>query len=639
MHSARQSRRLTFLGVTKFIPTIHAATILLCAVFITTACTNLTDRFAPKINTASEQRVIRGKVLDIKGNPITGARVQEFLLTSSNKTGQFNAEAESIADGTFVLNAPAIDASQRVYWMVIKPGKSMDVITGSGSPQQLRFVLGQAGTISGTVKDSEGKPISGAHVKPTYFEQEHGSMSHETILSGIPGLEITTDASGRFSLENLPVGTSPHFRVDAKGYATYMWYGRSNVPVANLDIVLERVSRWVSIKGTLRHEKTGAPGVGVQIEVERAGPDHKARSYSEEAKLGVEAAITTTDTNGAFVFERLWPGDYAVRYFYSGDFQGACISLHTNKVRTNSYLPGAFTGPIIPPADITVPTDRPLELNLKWTDGAVIRGRIIDSKTKKPVANVQVECFDDGRNINTRSDTQGKFQMHALPGVFPLTIYAGPPYQTIRTNLVLSGRTMNLGNIALSKPPVNEILVVDIDGKPVPNASIFREMFVNALAITDAQGRAQLTDSVETELAPHPYPWYEVRSENSELAGYFLYPKKDRTNVTWVVRKCSSLTGELRTPEGAPAVGVRLYLERTTQAPENHSTVSGESRTKTDAQGRFKMDELVPGTDYCVVVSGEVEFQSCRPFHRVIYESGTNIVMEPVTLTRKSVLR
>jgi hypothetical protein len=175
---------------------------------------------------------------------------------------------------------------------------------------------------------------------------------------------------------------------------------------------------------------------------------------------------------------------------------------------------------------------------------------------------------------------------------------------------------------------------MDLAGKPVPNASVQRQLFGSVLAITDEQGRAQLTDSLDrpTEL----YPWYEVRSENRELAGYFLYPRKDRTNATWFVKQVSTLTGELRTPEGNPAVGVTIYLERTTKAPEKNDITYSERRIKTDAQGRFKIDDLVPGMEYCIVVSDQNEFRSCRPFHRVINESGTNIVLEPVTLERKS---
>jgi hypothetical protein len=161
---------------------------------------------------------ITGRIVDGRKQPLAGAHVRASLqftmLALATPGGYFNAvyggqaerftasaepdgrfEISGLCKGTYVLRATA-------------PGRAWSerkVFIGPDSqPEPVEFVLSRGDSISGVVRDPEGKPIEGATVTPTARHHYDGDTLRYITYGGPD--EVKTDDAGKFRFSGLQEG-------------------------------------------------------------------------------------------------------------------------------------------------------------------------------------------------------------------------------------------------------------------------------------------------------------------------------------------------------------------------------------------------------------------------------------------------
>ncbi len=184
---------------------------------------------------------IEGKVVDVNGRPLPEIRVLPRREPSSRVGAADSAFTNAIGE----FSAGPVAGGK--YRMVMRPkeempnigrheGELVKVATGERLTG-LVLVYDRSGSISGTVRDQDGQPITGARVSAASAE------------------DVETDAEGRYSLSNL----SPKLytvNVHAAGYVQSSMLGVS-VGTERADFVLENSEYTVS--GRVVDARTGAP--------------------------------------------------------------------------------------------------------------------------------------------------------------------------------------------------------------------------------------------------------------------------------------------------------------------------------------------------------------------------------------------
>jgi N-acetylneuraminic acid mutarotase len=134
--------------------------------------------------TAAPTGTLEGTVTDsVTNQPIEGATIQVTPLGASTTTG---------VDGHYTLLLPVdtYDVTASAFGYQTQTATGVDVTEGNTTTQDFALVAAPNHTVSGNVRDADGNPLANATV---------------TIL-GTPIPSATTDATGAYSIPNVPEG-------------------------------------------------------------------------------------------------------------------------------------------------------------------------------------------------------------------------------------------------------------------------------------------------------------------------------------------------------------------------------------------------------------------------------------------------
>jgi len=149
--------------------------------------------------------IVRGLVMYPDGRNASGATVR--VVPHGLRPGPQNPDApkrETVTDAQGRFTVEGLPMGAQLVWAWTKDG-SADVWAypvGGNPVVDVTLELEPAGSISGTVRDANGRPVAGARVYP------HLRQSAESPLEdGWAGLfAAKTDDSGRFTLDALQAG-------------------------------------------------------------------------------------------------------------------------------------------------------------------------------------------------------------------------------------------------------------------------------------------------------------------------------------------------------------------------------------------------------------------------------------------------
>ncbi len=414
----------------------------------------------------------RGRVVTRRGEPVAAAAV-DLRSRGKGVIEQRSVRAES--DGAFAF-AGLRGGSYTAHVSTdlgVEPedGYPIEVPTDGMATKDL--IIDDAGTIQGTVRDARGAPVSGLDA----FADPHGAHAYgeHRAVAANGTFEIRGLAAGKYRVtvrreydELRKPGTTDD---DTQGELVTVTAGKTTTVALVVESQTGRISGRVV-------DADGAPVPDAYLVTAREGDSAAARSAVGDTRWGDERpALTSPD--GTFVIGGLTPGAYVVRAYRRGGGEaiaehvqvGSSVELRiargssiagvavradggfddvleiklaqpkTGFRREESWFrsKGAFAVDDLPPGDYVVTAVTPSgtrQISLSLAAGErktgvrielaatiQITGRVVDGRTKQPVAGIQVQArgantaSNDAHEIGTTTDATGRFRVeNVIPG-------------------------------------------------------------------------------------------------------------------------------------------------------------------------------------------------------------------------------
>ncbi len=529
----------------------------------------------------AEEVQFEGKVVDVQGAPVTGAKVTCFSLeykpTASDYDIASQTSVESDEAGKYVFT---VDTAPSAYTIcvIIAEKKGFGLGWANRYSQQEfagQITLAPAGKIGGVVLDQSGAPVSGAEVRVAAAAEK----AQERYLVDVkkPGFLTTqTDAAGAFAFNQLPENAGVMFQVSKPGKGTVLTYnpeapglGALQYSVGQTDIKITLPDESV-IEGKVIEKATGNPVPGI----------HLVTISQTTLRLGKEPAVSAAD--GSFRIDGLCAGSYSVTAVFEKTelapwiTKGAKVELASGEVKKD--------------IEIALETGAVLEVTVTEEDG----------RTPIEGANVLVRGKDSGEYRRAVSDKLGKVRMRLVAGDYQLQLYK----QGMKTGdqqqfTIETGQTMQLSASMTGMPKVTG-QVLDPQGQPLADARIVI-MPGHQTAKSDAQGNYSVAwDS--TSWGPDTTWCLVARHEEKGLAfSEILEP--DTKTMTVKMETGWILTGTIVDAEGKPIEKANPMLML--RAGNWGSTLSPQSEDRTDAEGRFTIRAIPPQRQYYLYARAE----------------------------------
>ena len=600
---------------------------------------------------------LTGRVL-YEGEPVPGAdiyRIDQWYPGWTRAKDTTMRIAVSGPDGMFTFPAVMRDGKFEgaVHLAALAEGRMVGffIFRRDVNPDSITVTMYSLLPISGIVRDTAGWPVPGAEVYAwSIFDYERGYGT--TDLSGaLPGTTTTTDSLGGFRLVTVPEGAKAGIEVSAKGFAA----SATEVTAGSDDaaIVLVPESR---IAGKVVRSPTGKPVEGVTV-IARGNNTDFGISDTKEAITGrngeymiegiapgmyylyliyrggepqvlappfmnVAVPLNGTKKNVDFrvvsgvpvsgrvteqgtgdplkgVYVNAWQiiSDVSQSYDSVIRFQSGYAVTDSTGCYTLRVLPGEVELSARPPEGfyrdiqlrkLSIEDGKPLtDINLRLDRGIEARGTLL-MPDGAPARDVGVS---DGYQMHMKTDERGRFIISGLLQGHEYTFYAFS--RDGAHNAVFTVKAEPGAEVTVTLHPQRFITVsgtvVGHDGAPASGIPVDLKLagglvsdYRKSAAVTDSNGAFTITDfpaemtfrlSIRNDLAVSP------NFKAVESAGPFriVLPRADR----WI-------EGRVLDGSGAPLPGVTV---------ETWSERSGHRETKTDVEGRYRLDSLVGETE------------------------------------------
>jgi len=516
---------------------------------------------------------VRGRVLDANGAPLAGTvsafredafRLKPFRLAEAEPVAAF--AATTAASGGYAL---ALPGAGRYRLRAFAPGFLPEDEAARDYDQSrdgLDFYLLPAAEITGVVVDPENAPVAGARVSAARFGPGDAT-------------DVRSAEDGSFAL---PVrrGGTVQVVVRASGFAPY-FESSVRAPSPPLHVVLER---GVTVRLRAVERVTRRPAGGARVVLFYRGARREG----------------ATDERGEVAFElvptRASQGWGSQRVLYVG---------------------GAPWAPAKIDASEREPTDGLLDLgDIELQRGGIVRGRVLEAKTKQPIAGAHVLAFAGSDWMltmavapKTVSGDDGSYELRGVPVERSALLASHEGYVTNRnvrdlfvgmrrgSSLFEEGRAEAVHDLELEPAIAVSGVVLAPDGEPAPDARVARSNWSNPFGnlvpalpgetSTDALGRFRLRGVRSGErvklLATHrefgAAPEADVVAGSAEPVVLRLAPPQ-------------RVVGRVVDADGAAIEGVTVSIRkgrgRTNRPQEGR-------RGLTDAEGRFVVRNVPAG--------------------------------------------
>jgi RNA polymerase sigma factor (sigma-70 family) len=588
-----------------------------------------------------ESLTFAGRVLDPDGKPVAGATLS--VWTSAAKRDAPRPRQTTGKDGRFRVSVRRADLQPQAVVVATAEGYGLDWAELNGSAPEGREVTLRLPrddvAINGRLINLEGRGVAGVVVQVRRVEKRadggdlaqfiatkqqwargnyvNGPAMKKLRAEALPmATSVTTDADGRFRLTGFGRERVVHLQfgggkiesfkaevLTRTGPVTGLFTGNEND--AAYGATFERlVPPCKSIVGTVREKASGKPVAGVTVFCGRgeARTDDRGRYRIDGVPKKNEYSVTAR----------------RVPYFAA----------------TKSSV-----------AD--TPGFEPVVADFDLERGLAIRGRVFDKKTGKPVrAGIDYHAFADnpslknasGRDSGGRSGADGSFAVTGLPGPGVLAVLADEDdYVKVEPDagwkLVPGIRTIPrvahafvridpsekdpqsaTFEIALEPAAAVQASVVGPDGKPC------RGYYVAGLTASPVVHSSSMLPQWSATFAVRGL---DVRRPRTVV----VFSPEKKLGAVQVVRgdeagplqvrlgPLSSLTGRALGADGDPRAGLRVSAtlsrtgEGTAGLPAQFFLTADrwvahlEPKATTDAEGKFRLDGLLPGLKYTLVVS------------------------------------
>jgi hypothetical protein len=471
----------------------------------------------------------------------------------------------------------------------------------------LTCVLPLSAAVTGTVMTPEGQPLAGARV--SLFSLESNDVRHARLLSANPEAaplaSTQADAKGNFTLAS-PKEVLADLRIFAPGYEPYQRRVERDEDAGAIALPKAEMKR-----GTVKANGKAVANATVVLMYNGAeylthtdtdgryeAPDpkraratavlHPDFAVSEETAATFNGGLTTLDRTlatavplagkvvgedgktpvaKATVFLDSWP------LATSGDDGTFTIARPPKKWTTAIAQTATLIGSRAPTSE------RPLTIRI--AKAATVTGRVLDSKTKLPVAGAVVRV--NARTMGPRqfevwwsatSDAKGNYSFNVAPGAYMLA-GAHPAYETRPLDVNLASGQTSSKEIMLTPLARVSGLVLNDEKKPVVAAAIstqdardgmdFTMRFMpNASTVSGPDGRFSFRIRSDSEL--------KIRAMKKGLPpatseALKLGPAERRTNLVLTIPSGIAVTGKVTDRDSKPLSGVAVVAQQAASGP------------------------------------------------------------------------
>jgi RNA polymerase sigma factor (sigma-70 family) len=642
---------------------------------------------------------VSGRVLDPAGQPFAGAKVycqpRHVIMQADPQPGFARVRATTDADGRFHFRVvrsavrPAEDEETRFVYnahpqalvTAVGPGygPAWAALRKPADAAQVTLKLVRDDVpINGRVVDLEGRPIPAVTVRvmcliPLRTEDlqpwlnalrknKDGGLlwKHQgaELYPQTVGLEkpVVTGADGRFRLAGIGRERLVALRFEGPTIETRGAYAMTRpgpsfelpqptIPPTSSDAYYgasfdHAAAPTMPVVGTVRDKDTGNPlaGITIQARIPSAFGGADAEGGSAQDYLR-----TTTDQDGHYRLVGLprVPG-LIVRALPS---PGQPYFRYGQKTRVGNGL-------------------EPVRLDFQLKRGIVIRGRVTDRATGKPVmARVEYFLFSDnqeyaegagdfreGGAIETATGADGSFTLVGLPrrGIVAARVWSARPGRYIegagaeripgavgnRTFLTYPyvcqalrfhglaevnparGADSVVCDLALDPGKTVTGTVLGPDGKPFAGAHV--EVPGHRGGELQRLASARFTLTGIDPRKPRPALFFH----QAKQLGAAILLTGDEKDLTVRLRSCATVTGRVVDADGQPRAGVELagFLEGDLVGPL--AGQGGFSGVRTDKDGRFRITGLIPGLTWRNVYVQEGNELTGRVLREVTFRPG-----------------
>ena len=352
-------------------------------------------------------------------------------------------------------------------------------------------------------------------------------------------------------------------------------------------------------------DEEGAPIEDAEIRIDwTAGRDGPTVVHDIEARRGFGTALIRSDPNGRFVGRQV-PLDS------SSSRPDRSSSQRRVRVKRPPYLP------IDNRSLLDFATDRD-RYEITLVQGARIVGRVVDALTSEPVtgADVAVGQFEGrgrrslvlgplnvttgryGKRVRTtRTDAAGEFELATWPGLQDLVVRAPERAFFIQPGLAVLPSGQNLGDIRLDRELQVRGIVLDRDGIPVANATVWAagSNTSNALSrpLVEAGPRSGIAARFDTDR--HGRFFVPGLSRGSTVDLEISAPGFATQHRLEVPPTDSSAVEIILEPEAVIAGRVTLHGQGVATRVDVFGEAGGTTTWSTDIEGRFRTAGLAQG--------------------------------------------
>jgi RNA polymerase sigma factor (sigma-70 family) len=630
------------------------------------------ERAAPKPPAVDDQRdsvEVCGRVLDPDGNPAPGAKVvfhqrrprgQPADFFPGPLTGTTDADGRFRFVATVHFNAPANDNRPMLTVTAHLAGRGPAATVETGSPDELKEctlrLVPDDVPIRGRVLNLEGKPVAGITVRPvavvgnavndlskwakaietdTWSDLPRDQRTEIVFSAAAAGLTQTamTDKEGRFALTGIGRERIVVLRLDGPGIATCLVNAmtsarpavRGTHPVRGRDFQVRNeplvyaygatfdyiTAPPMLLEGTVSDQDTGTPLAGALVR----------QQIAYDFGWAEEELTATTDASGHYVLNGLSRSPARA-------YQGITFALPAGA----RYLRATF-----PPTAPEV--GKPAKLDVKLKRGALVKGRVTDKATGKPVQAV-VEYFTFADNPHVRG-VRGLTPLQTVSskkdGTFTLAILPGRGILAAKTDEMrrgmylhgqgadtIAGLDARIGGfntrphgcltwqfntfVGINVDDKAESVACDLqlhpsktvkgtilgpDGRPLAGATISGP-FGSGTSLRDLPSAAFTLPTVN----PHKAEAYFFEHRKKNLAAAVIVKGDEGEGLTVKLQPAATITGRVVTEDGEPVCNTSIIGRIESGQLNITRPWLGFFWGRTDADGRFKIEGVHSGVKF-----------------------------------------
>lgn len=572
------------------------------------------------INPESQDRELRfrlprgfsleGQVIRKSGGPVQGIPIAAFPRPDSPTELLRLDKRMSVTDedGRFVVDG----LGGGEYWVAASPeGEPIALAMGIQLPGQrsVEIVLQGDASLVGRVTNASEEPIPGAQVFVGNVQRNPPMVGH-----------AVADADGRYRIDGLKAGPLQMFMVTAEGYGTY--------PDDFLKIMMGRTQGLQLQAGENVRDVVMGDGGTVRGVVLLSGSDQpvegaKVSAATPAAFFGGNKT-TVTNAQGEFELTGLPVGSLMLLVSKDGHFQPGVTPM-TMAMNLGRRMQGGDVGsdPGRGPTVVITEPGAVVERELKLAVGSMVTGQVFDP-AGEPLAGAQVrvELASEGGGFMSQlgsffpladprlTDADGRFTISAPgPGQAGVIVADAQGYLETKSESFTAkpGETVEGIEVTMRQGGTIAGVVTTEAGAPLEGATVryiqagedlrewsARWQLGNAEPSTTGPDGTFLLTNVESGplLLQVDHGSHQSVSRKGVEVG-----EGERLDLEFALPGGLALSGVVVDATGAPVPGAEVNFNFTGDPPPNRDPYwRAPSDVRTDAEGRFRVDGVLPGS-------------------------------------------